>query len=848
MKRCRRHWFAAAVRPMRRLVWALILPLALGAPASAQTPHGVYAPGDAAVTGFSGALRPFEIEPGQDPDNRTFIDPEGPSLRVVDLRSMGGPPEAQLVGAPKPFTVSAKWIGQVFGVALDDSSPANIYVAATSAYGLAIVAPGPDGRPQHTRSGARGATFMPAQWGPGGGPGSIWKINGATGEVKLFANVTTGGKVNSGAALGGLAYDPATRSLFVADRETGLIHRLGSNGADLGVYDHGVAGHAAVGLAPVPARARPGVDLANPQFDSAQPETWGYAAPERRVFGLAVRDRRLYYAIADGLRVWSVSLGADGSFGADARIELAVPPAAGPTEISRITFDDQGRMFLAERPAPTGAQDFEAVAVPSIGRVLRYTMIGATETKQPIWQTSPDEYSVGFPERFRNGNGGVAIGYSYDPGGTINPGSCGGFLWTTGEQLRHATDPKLAAQLGQPDALAIDGLQGSPVWRIRRNDEPPRISYFIDYADVPPNLSARGHVGDIAILRACSEKAATLLLSPAAPPPAGAPRPPSLRACQTHVCGPGGPACPVNQVWSFAAGACAPGCAQLEILINGKCCSPKDMQPGGACSNNNPSTGIAKPMCGTTQTAIGPNNECCENNQIYSASNGGQLCCPTALVNGVCEPLKPKIPTWQCPGCCGTGYVTIGGKCCLKSQATSTGHCCPAGQTPSPDGNLCVPFHWLPKFSQCCASGFVPAGNGKCCASANLTTSGQCCPGPVNPNDRGQCLTKAEKKKTPPETCGRGEVRDSNGACVRREQQKCKPDERRDETGACVARKPTVTPERPAPNVGNPIVCPPGWVPGPLGKRCWPAGRGGRFAPPPRVFRPMQPPGVMRPR
>jgi hypothetical protein len=868
MKPHRHNPFAAAARAMRRVALALTLALALGDPASAQTPPGVYKPGDAAVTGFSGAVRPFEIAPGQDPDVRSFVDPEGPSLRIVDLRRMGGPPEAQLVGAPKPFTVSAKWIGQVFGVALDDNSPANIYVAATSAYGLPIVAPGSDGKPQHVRSGVKDATFMPAQWGPGGGPGSIWKINGVSGEVTLFANVATGGKANSGAALGGLAYDPDTKSLFVADRETGLIHRFGLNGADRGAYDHGVAGNAAVGLAPVPAKAGPGVDVANPQFDSARPETWGYAAPGRRVFGLATHDHRLYYAVAEGLRVWSVSLKADGSFGADARIEVAVPPAAGPSEVSRIIFDDDGRMYLAERPAPTGAQDFEALSVPSIGRVLRYTVIGVIETKQPIWQTSPDEYAVGFPENFRNDNGGVAIGYSYDGRGDISLRSCGGFLWTTGEQLRHATDPKVAAQLGERDALAIDGLQGSPVWRIRRNDEPPRISYFIDYADAPPDLFARGHLGDIAILRACSEKAATLLPSPETRPlpPAGAPRPPSFRTCQTRVCGPGGPACPVNQVWSIAARACAQSCALLEILVNGKCCSPKDMQPGGACSNNTPSTGIAKPMCGVTQTAIGPKNECCENNQIYSGSNGEQLCCATALVNGVCEPLKPKIPTWQCPGCCATGYVTIGGKCCLKSQATSTGQCCPTGQTPSPDGALCMPFHWLPRSPQCCAAGFIPAGNGKCCASANLTTSGECCPAPLNPNDRGQCLTKTEKKTVPREPCGRGEVRDSKGECVRggqsttvvpvipRRPTKCRPDERRDETGVCVARRPKLTPESPAPDFARPIVCPPGWVPGPLGKRCWPAGRVGPRWPAGRVgprmpgFRPIPGPGLMMPR
>ena len=83
---------------------------------------------------------------------------------------------------------------------------------------------------------------------------------------------------------------------------------------------------------------------------------------------------RLYYAVADGLAVWSVSIAPDGSFGTDARIELQVPPGLGPTEISKIVFDDPG-MLLAERAAPTGDYDLEALALPGVGRVLRYAPV-----------------------------------------------------------------------------------------------------------------------------------------------------------------------------------------------------------------------------------------------------------------------------------------------------------------------------------------------------------------------------------------------------------------------------------------------------------------------------------------
>ena len=167
-----------------------------------------------------------------------------PSLRVIGLARMGGPPQAQLVPAPKPFTATARQIGQVFSLALDDANPPNIYAAASSAYGLPIVVPDADGDgvPDRSRRGAPNAAFMPGLFGPitlDGGPGSIWKINGSTGAVTLFANVMLGGVPNSGPALGALAFDPASRQLFVADRDTGMIHRFTLDGVERGRFDHG---------------------------------------------------------------------------------------------------------------------------------------------------------------------------------------------------------------------------------------------------------------------------------------------------------------------------------------------------------------------------------------------------------------------------------------------------------------------------------------------------------------------------------------------------------------------------------------------------------------------------------
>jgi hypothetical protein len=199
-------------------------------PAQSQPSGAVLSDGAAVATGFSGAQLPAIIAPGVNPADKTSIDLNGASVRVIAIQSPGGPSQGQLIEAAKPFTATASQVGQVFAVALDNATPPNIYVAATSVYGLPIVAPPAGGGDvNRVQQGAPNAQFMAGLFGPQaqqGGPGSIWRIDGASGAVSLFANVALDGVPNSGAALGGLAFDPASKSLFVADRETGMVHRL----------------------------------------------------------------------------------------------------------------------------------------------------------------------------------------------------------------------------------------------------------------------------------------------------------------------------------------------------------------------------------------------------------------------------------------------------------------------------------------------------------------------------------------------------------------------------------------------------------------------------------------------
>jgi len=850
------YWSAAALG----LALICIFPAAL---AAQQVSSPIYRVGNAAVTGFSGALPPVQIAPGDDPGKQTFIDRNGPSLRIVELHHMNGPMAAQVVGAPKPYTFSAAQLGQVFGVALDDHEPPNIYAAATSAYGLPIVAPGPDGKPQHVQAGAPGATFMPGLWGPQGGPGSIWKIDGTTATVSLFTNVTFNGRPNSGAALGGLAYDPDSKSLYVADRETGFIHRFDLNGRDVGSYDHGVTGRAAQRLPPVAWISQQPIDVASPQFDSAHPATWNYAAPERRIFGLAVHRGRLYYAVADSLQIWSVGLKSDGSFDNDAVIELAAPPSTGPTEISKITFDEQGRMFLADRPAATGVFDFEALADRAIGRVLRYEAMSTTPEGRRIWQQQPDDYAVGFPPDFRNGNGGVAIGYNYDHNGEFAPDSCGGFMWTTGEELRHPSDAALAARLSRSGALDVNGLQGNGTWRIRHDDEPPLESYFIDFDDQFDNAAERGHMGDIAIARLCSPAQRASLLPTLSrpgggvPPQAGnPPGPPKIPGPPLNT-PPGG--CLPGQLRRAGTNECG-SCPPPGIQISGKCCSVTQIAATAVCSNSS---------CPSGQTPIGPSNFCCPSDQVYSGASGAQACCNGPLVNGKCPtPSKPPTctPSPTNPQCCPGGYVSTGSSCCLASNMTSTGMCCPAGQAPGgPNKSQCEKIVLIPikppPGPQCCASG-IPTASGKCCPPANVTTSGVCCSGPVDPANRKECrvliplaacapgYTKlpdgsccnnrfvSEDGKscrtglsTPPaplaplvplvpHACPPGTMRDREGNCVRPRLPGCAPGEIQLPNGQCVRR--------------GRLPCPPGMVRTPRGICIL-------IGPPPRLGGPRRP-------
>jgi hypothetical protein len=503
---------------------------------------GLLTLGDAVVTGFSGVIepalqdpplaRPFTPEQILD---ETLINPDGISARVNYLAAPGFVWDARVWPATRVREFFAKDVGQVFGVTLDDAvDPAdnaqkpNIYLTATSAYGLQIVTPDADadGRPEREKSGIDGAIWMDGQWGKAdtkgeegsqGGPGSIWKVDGITGEITLFANVQLEGAANAGAGLGNITYASELKQLFVSDLSTGMIHRFGMDGNEIEIFDHGTTGRASAKLAPVAYDPDNLLDITSSDFDPEDVDTYGYADEDRRVWGVAFHDGRLYYAVVGGNQIWSVGFDKDtGKFLSAAQWELDVPTKPKDLPVSDILFTHKGAMVLAQRGQIKSVYDYANFADSGKSRLYRYWLENPEDdpATPSRWIPEPEEYAVGFDKGERFTNGGVALNYGFTDDGYLDTNVCEASLWTTGDDLRRTEDEKLKLALLPGGPLVIDGLQGMPSGPVKDKNSPPWASYMLDndpdntdLADISgeplpySDVRTQGWVGDVAIYR-----------------------------------------------------------------------------------------------------------------------------------------------------------------------------------------------------------------------------------------------------------------------------------------------------------------------------------------------------------
>jgi hypothetical protein len=265
----------------------------------------------------------------------TRPDPNEPAVVLFDLGNQGSAPIGSNWNAPRyahPTWTMAR-LGSVLGVALDDSG--NIFVGHTSSY--------------------------PDFFGTGdtvgiGGPGAIYRLDGATGAVTtviaLPQQIDPGmPTVEPYPGLGQLSFDGATQRLFAANFEDGRVYSIdpydGTGFRVRSTFRHGgtITG------------ALPNAGLAIPN------EPAGFESLGKRIFAVKATQGRLYYSlwtedagrqsVAAANEVWSVAFDANGVFQTGtARLEFALPSLPGQiysNPVADISFDGDCCMLLAER-------------------------------------------------------------------------------------------------------------------------------------------------------------------------------------------------------------------------------------------------------------------------------------------------------------------------------------------------------------------------------------------------------------------------------------------------------------------------------------------------------------------
>jgi hypothetical protein len=387
-------------------------------------------------------------------------------------------------------------LGQVFGLTLDDATPPNIYVTTTTSYGL-------------FKSSSNAP--LPGMYGTGG-PGAVYRLDGATGKISTFATLP-----NTGPGLGDIAYDRTNRQFIVTNFDDGLIYRLAGAGHSSGLPAGSVLGTYDFGLINL-SKSDPGVAMAA-NYSSANSATAGGPASGFRPLGqrpwaAGVYGGRFYFSVwANDARpnvvntnpntIWSIAItaGGGGPFSSKAKIEITLgqpllrsgQPYSNP--VSDIAFSAGGKMLVSERTMRNGDVGPHLMLDGEDGhraRVLEYT--GGSGN----WTTTPKLFHVGgasgpIPNVRSNSEGGVDYGYdvfNYQRGTPVTGRECDLTVWATAEEIL-GTMPH------------IYGLQGISASGNTHQDNLPGYtppSYAIDLNGVYTQQD-KSRLGDVEIYR-----------------------------------------------------------------------------------------------------------------------------------------------------------------------------------------------------------------------------------------------------------------------------------------------------------------------------------------------------------
>jgi hypothetical protein len=466
--------------------------------------------GEAYVTRFSGWI---------DKSGEFSIDVNGIVGSIIDVRYPKVPPKGQhWIDEPQRVPIKAKDAGQVFGIAIDDSKPAIIYVTASSKFGL-----------HRTKN---NSDWMPGMWGNGGGPGTIYRLRAENNyQPEVFANITLDGRDNTGAALGNIAYDKIHKQLYVTDLETGMIHCItAKTGEECGRYDHGINGRkrfqdqvtnkvASLPVVLFSPLTKAKIKDCKTRFDTT-PSCWNLADPRRRVWGIGVYstkngESRVYYAVKTNPQdrqssIWSVGLNANGSFNtSDVRREFILPSKDGDKNlsVSDLAFSVNGEMLVAENGQlrNLGLGKIEPFSMPFDARLFLYS-----QNAQGIWALK-GRYDVGNISKqsgteFTNAAGGTDFGYGYTSDYSIDLAKVDEFVWVSGDALCSPLGPCFDLNTDSfTDKSEVHGIQGMPKTDLASSNgqEPDYLleSYMIDTDITYVDKNDATKIGDVEIAK-----------------------------------------------------------------------------------------------------------------------------------------------------------------------------------------------------------------------------------------------------------------------------------------------------------------------------------------------------------